>query len=240
MANPFGAVVDNYFLDRYSIYADKKKTQEYRAREALNLINDNGKSTDALTYVRGLKTAYGKGVTTHITMYNATGDTLRLVAYREGQGHIGGTPYPLVIGNGQWVSFLHVKPTSASQGSSGFLVYRAKNASGQDRDWLIGWRVPWKAFGNPKSTVLCDVGRLDSFQKDWNALFRRLNTSPRQSRINKDGAIIDVDIGSGTSPFYRAILQTPHSPRPTSDNFINGAFGLKDLEEKEKDGEQGI
>ncbi|XP_074308998.1 23 kDa jasmonate-induced protein-like [Silene latifolia] len=234
MANPFGAVVDNYLLDRIAIYAEREKTQEDRAREAMNLRNDNGKSTNADEYAKLLKRAFGDGVSTHIVVYNATGDTLRLVAYREVTGFIGRTPYPLVIGNGQWVAFLHVKPSSVRLGSTGFLVYRGKNASGQERDWLIGWNVPWKAFGTPNSTVLCDVGQLDSFQKNWNTLGGKLINSSRRDRVNKDGAIIDIDIGTTTSPFCRAILQTPHSSLPRSDDL--NMFESKELEEKEREG----
>ncbi|KAH9602386.1 hypothetical protein KSS87_016834 [Heliosperma pusillum] len=213
MANPFGAVVDNYYLDRLSLYAGEAKTLEFRAREALLAKQDFAAAAE--TYVRELKRLYGNGVTAHMMVYNATGDTLRLETYKEEEGHIGRTPYPLVIGNGQWASFLHVKPTSAALGSSGFLVYRGKNASGQVRFYLIGWRVPWKAFGATNSKVLCDVRRSNSFL-DWDLLRWRLQLAPgRSATVEKEGGIIEMDIGTGTSPFCHAILSTPHTPRPS-------------------------
>ena len=143
MANPFGVVVDNYKLKQMERYVDKIITQEDRAREAMHLINEDGKNQKAANYVENLKGEYGDGVSTLCLFYNATGDTLYCVDYHNWLGNVGRTPYPSEIGNGQWASFLHVHPTGQSTGCEAAVVYRGKNKDGQDYDYLVAWSTPW-------------------------------------------------------------------------------------------------
>lgn len=153
MANCFGAVVDNYKLDEMVRYVGKPKRQEDRAREAVNLVNEDSKNDKASRYVQGVKDWYGNGVSTLCLVYNATGGTLRYVADRDWYGYIARTPYPAEIGNGQWAAFLHVHNTGASSGSEGAVVYRGGNGNGEERDVLLGWSTPWGPWYSNKVCI---------------------------------------------------------------------------------------
>jgi hypothetical protein len=143
MANPFGVVVDDEKLDEMVKYIGKTKTQEDRAREAMNLINEDDKNAKAAKYVESVKADYGNGASTLCLVYNATGDTISYVTDHDWYGYIGRTPYPIEIGNGQWGAFLHVHATGASSGTEAAVVYRGKTADGNDRDFLLAWSTPW-------------------------------------------------------------------------------------------------
>jgi hypothetical protein len=140
MANSFGKVVNDEKLDEMVRYIDKRKTQEDRAREAMNLINEDDKNTKAAAYVEKVKENYGDGASTLCLVYNATGDTISYVTDHDWYGFIGRTPYPTEIGNGQWGAFQHNHGTLS--GSEGAVVYRGKNADGNDRDILLAWSTP--------------------------------------------------------------------------------------------------
>ncbi|KAI8000478.1 hypothetical protein LOK49_LG09G01340 [Camellia lanceoleosa] len=58
-------------------------------------------------------------------------------------GHIYTDPYPTIIQNGQWAAFLHVKPSITTAGSSAAVVYRGKNQSGEQHDWMLAWSMPY-------------------------------------------------------------------------------------------------
>jgi hypothetical protein len=140
MANPFGVVVDNEKLDEMVRYIDKTKTQEDRAREAMNLINEDDKNAKAAKYVDSVKEYTDSDVSTLCLVYNATGDTIYYVTDHDWYGFISRTPYPTEIGNGQWGAFQHNHGTLS--GSEGAVVYRGKNADGNDRDILLAWSTP--------------------------------------------------------------------------------------------------
>jgi hypothetical protein len=153
MANCFGEIVDNYKLDEIARYVGKPKTQQDRAREAMNLKNEDSKNSKASSYVDGVKAWYGSGESTLCLLYNATGDTLHYVADHDWWGFIGRTPYPHEIGNGQWAAFHHVHKTGNASGSEAAVVYRGKNKDGNDKDFLVGWSTPWSYFYKNKVPI---------------------------------------------------------------------------------------
>ncbi|KNA19060.1 hypothetical protein SOVF_065210 [Spinacia oleracea] len=210
MANSFGQVVDNDKLDEMPRYVGKAKSQEDRAREAMNLTNEYDKNGKARKYVEGVKADYGNGASTLCMVYNATGETLYYSTTRDWYGYIGRTPYPFEIGNGQWASFLHVHQTSASSGSEAALVFRGKNKTGQSRDFLVAWDTPWSSFS--KNKAYSDVGAVGSFNSRWNAVKDKLENSQYTQETNKDGVIIEVSTASGTSPLFTAKIITPYRP----------------------------
>ncbi|KAH7546651.1 hypothetical protein FEM48_Zijuj01G0224000 [Ziziphus jujuba var. spinosa] len=71
------------------------------ARVALNLKNSDGKDASALMYLNDLKDASGFDVGTLCLIYNATGDTQKYALRMDRAGHIGSSPYPIQIANGQ-------------------------------------------------------------------------------------------------------------------------------------------
>ncbi|WOG95425.1 hypothetical protein DCAR_0414744 [Daucus carota subsp. sativus] len=212
MANPFGQLVDDRKLDTMSDYVGKAKTQEDRAREAMRLINEHDKNGKARRYVDGLKTEYGNGATTLCMVYNATGETLYYNTSRDWYGFIGRTPYPFEIGNGQWASFLHVKKTSAASGSEAALVFRGKNASGQNRDFCLAWSSPWS--GLYKNKAYCDVGSTGSFNRNWNTVYSNLQKRGGYTHsTDDDGVNIKVSTAAGFSPLFVAEIRTPFAPK---------------------------
>ncbi|XP_021766066.1 23 kDa jasmonate-induced protein-like [Chenopodium quinoa] len=210
MANPFGQVVDDDKLDEMPRYVDEFKSQEDRAREAMNLINEYDKNVKARKYVDSVKKDYGNGASTLCMIYNATGETLYYATSKDWYGYIGRTPYPFEIGNGQWASFLHVHKTSASTGSEAAVVFRGKNKSGQSRDFLVAWDTPWSSF--KKNKAYSDVGSSGSFNSRWSDVVKKLENSGYDQVTNKDGVKIEVSTATGTSPVFTARIITPYSP----------------------------
>ncbi|XP_074272351.1 23 kDa jasmonate-induced protein-like [Silene latifolia] len=208
MANPFGELVNDDKLDQMSRYVDQPKTQEDRAREAMYLINDKAKNSDAANYVQSVKDHYGNGVSALCVIYNGTGDTIHYVADHDWYGYIGRTLYPVEIGNGQWAGFLHVHRTSEPSGSEAAVVYRGKNRNGDDRDFLIAWNVPW---GWSSNSVYCAVGEVNGFQSRWDDIYNKLNNGKKRHTSDAEECRLVVDIASGTSPVFRAVLETPYS-----------------------------
>uniref|UniRef100_A0A0D3GIY7 Uncharacterized protein n=1 Tax=Oryza barthii TaxID=65489 RepID=A0A0D3GIY7_9ORYZ len=205
MANCFGDVVDNYKLDEMERYVGKAKSQEDRAREAMNLLNEDGKDKKAATYVKGVKEWYGDGESTLCLVYNATGATLRHVADHDWWGFIGRTPYPTEIGNGQWAAFHHVHKTGDASGSEAAVVYRATNADGVERDLLVAWSTPWSSLYWNKA--YCAVGGVDSFQGDWQGLYDKVNNADYTCKADSDGFKIDARTATGDSPIFTATIQ---------------------------------
>ncbi|KAL4369385.1 hypothetical protein GQ457_05G035340 [Hibiscus cannabinus] len=143
MAYVFGNAVTDATLRAMPEFQGKKTTLQDKARVALTLKHSDGKDVAVREQVQNL-TAGGER-TTICLIYNATGDTLTLVNYQDWIGHVGSSPYPPLIGNGQWGVFLHVGDESAAYSSAGAVFYRGKNKDGQDRDWMQAWSNTRKA-----------------------------------------------------------------------------------------------
>lgn len=151
LVNVFGDEVDNKMLEKIPEYEGKDITQIDRARVAWNDENAGRKKTNANDYVKTLKELSGNGVSTLCLVYNATGDSIAMVTDHDWYGNIGSVPYPNEIGNGQWAAFLHVKKSGVASGSLAGIVYRGKNTSGKNKDYLLCWATPWGAKSNSVS-----------------------------------------------------------------------------------------
>ncbi|KAK9681794.1 hypothetical protein RND81_10G029400 [Saponaria officinalis] len=207
MANPFGELVDDEKLDGMTRYNGKTKTQEDRAREAMR-VQTGVANEEARKYVNGVKEFYGDGASTLCMIFNGTGETLYYVDDHDYYGNLGRTPYPVQIGNGQWVSFLHVHTTSASSGSEAALIYRGKQKDGLTRDFMIAWSTPWGIWY--KNKAYCEM-REEGQSSSWDDIYDRTNNSGYDDKVDRDGMIIKVSTASGSSPFYTAILTIPYS-----------------------------
>lgn len=147
----FGTPITDQTLKQMSRYKGKIITQEDRAREAIRLIQAEGKNISTLKYVLNLKTAYGDGVTTLCLIYNATGDVLELTVKKDWLGYVYGQEPPRSFENGQWLAFLHAHPTSEAYGCEAARVYRGKNKEGEVRDFMFAWSTPWGRIENSVS-----------------------------------------------------------------------------------------
>ncbi|KAL9236730.1 hypothetical protein vseg_011365 [Gypsophila vaccaria] len=207
MANPFGDLVDNEKLDEMTRYNGKPKTQEDRAREAMRVQTGVGYE-EARKYVDGVKEFYGSGASTLCMIFNGTGEPLYYVDDHDWYGNVGRTPYPTQIGNGQWVSFLHVHTTGATSGSEAAVIYRGKQKDGISQDFMLAWSTPFGIwYKNKAYCEMRDVGKSSS----WDDIYDRTNDSEYTDKVDRDGMLIKVSTASGSSPVYTAILSTPYS-----------------------------
>lgn len=127
-------------------YTGKEITATDRFRAAMKMIDSDGKEFNAEKFVRDLKSTYGYGVSTLCLIYNATGGTLTHVCNKNWEGHIGESPCPSKIENGQWGLFLHVHDTGSGTGSVAATVYRGENADGAVCEWVLAWYNTWKKW----------------------------------------------------------------------------------------------
>ncbi|XP_057958771.1 23 kDa jasmonate-induced protein-like [Malania oleifera] len=101
MSNVFGTpITDDYIKGLPNAPSDI--TAAVRAQYAMDYINEGNKNVDAQTFVDNLKAQYGNGITCRAAFYNATGGTLTFFNDHDYHGHIGASPYPLKLENGQW------------------------------------------------------------------------------------------------------------------------------------------
>lgn len=143
-SNVFGNPITNETLEAMPKYQGKKITAEDRAYEALLMKNADGKDVNARKFVESLKPKYSVVVvTTACLIYNATGNRLRYVGSNDWEGHIGDSPYPMVLENGQWGAFLHIQKIPALAGSIGAAVYHGQDENGVASDWMLSWFNPW-------------------------------------------------------------------------------------------------
>lgn len=77
---------------------------------------------------------------TKCIVYNGTGGRLIAVDKVDWRGYFNTNP-DVIIENGQWSGFLHVKTTGAATGSCGAVIYRTPN----NTDVFVGWQSPWDA-----------------------------------------------------------------------------------------------
>jgi hypothetical protein len=120
-------------------YHGKQISQKDRACVAMDMKNAEGKDVNALKFVEALRKQFPEEQATLCLIYNATGGPVTCVRDYQWEGHLCGSPYPVVISNGQWGAFLHGQwhykaDTQAS------VVYSGKNNGGDYMHWLITWR----------------------------------------------------------------------------------------------------
>ncbi|THG06073.1 hypothetical protein TEA_003453 [Camellia sinensis var. sinensis] len=141
--NVFGNPITNETLEAMPEYYKKEITPRDRAHVAMLMKNAENKDHNARNHVESRKKDFGDGISALCVIYNATGDALKFITTHDYHGHIYADPYPTIIQNGQWAAFLHVKPSVITAGSSAGVVYRGKNQSGEQHDWMLAWSIPY-------------------------------------------------------------------------------------------------
>lgn len=121
---------------------------------ALKSIGDHQEEADIM--VNSMKQKYGKGISSLIMIYNASGRTMRLHpeegdAERDIHGHQGEWPKDSIIGNGQWSVFLHVHSSGAARGSAGFCHYKFDNT---DSYFKVSWDTPFSGKNKAKAEII--------------------------------------------------------------------------------------
>ena len=204
--NVFGNPITNSTLQAMPDYEGKVITRRDRAYVALNMKNAQGKDKDAQDYVEKLREEWGSGVATLCLIYNATGDTIKFVCEYSWHGHIGPSPYPSEIENGQWGAFLHVKTAVVPSGSAASCVYRGQNNNGQLCDWMVAWSNPYhRLFADNKAyTAIREQGHYEAPHDYWEYIFSLLNDLSHRDKWN--GCLSNVSTGSDTNPLCVGIF----------------------------------
>ncbi|XP_048329961.2 23 kDa jasmonate-induced protein isoform X1 [Ziziphus jujuba] len=208
----FGNPITNSTLKRLPEFEDDYNiTSIDRACVALNMKNAEEKNVRALQYLEMLKEKCGVDLGTLCLLYNATGDTIKLVTYKNWYGNIGASPYPMEIANGQWGAFLHVKK-SPGPNSVGAVVYRGKDPTGVECDWMV-------SFDNPDNKVqlntkaYTEVREIDHFLLDstWATIYNLMQSSgyfhdSTKDKNNQKGCSLSVSIGNDHFPIAVAVF----------------------------------
>ncbi|KAF3443467.1 hypothetical protein FNV43_RR13149 [Rhamnella rubrinervis] len=179
-ANVFGNPITDVTLKGMSEYIGKTITRRDRAHVALAMKNSQGKDVDAQTYVENLKRQW------------------------DWYGHIGPSPYPVKIQNGQWGAFLHVKNAGQATGSCAAVVYRGLNGDGESCDWMFGWANPWNRArrNNAAYTAIGEAGAFQDLYGTWRDVF----FSGLVHCASWNGCSSTATTGSFTSPLFQATL----------------------------------
>ncbi|KAL9236739.1 hypothetical protein vseg_011374 [Gypsophila vaccaria] len=205
MANPFGELINDEKLDKMERYKGKPKTQEDRAREAMR-VQTGVAYEEARKYVDGQKESYGTGASVQCMIYNATGETLYYVGDYDWYGHLGRTPYPAQIGNGQWASFLYVHSTNEPSGCQAAVKYNGKQKNGDISDFTLAWSTAFSA-----TNAYCEM-RAVGQGSSWEDIYDRTNNSDDNDKVDDDGILIEVSIVyEGPSPVFTALLTIPQT-----------------------------
>jgi hypothetical protein len=141
-SNVFGTPITDETLKAMPEYHGKQISQKDRACVAMDMKNAEGKDANARKFVEALREQHADEQqlqTTLCLIYNATGDPVTYVRDYHWAGHLGGSPYPVVISNGQWAAFLHRQWSNESD-TQASVVYSGKNNRGDYKHWLITWR----------------------------------------------------------------------------------------------------
>ncbi|KAH7510780.1 hypothetical protein FEM48_ZijujUnG0089500 [Ziziphus jujuba var. spinosa] len=160
-SNVFGKPIRNQTLKAMPEYQDKEViTAVDRAYEALMMKDADNKDQKARKFVEGLKQKYDDAlVSTLCFIYNATGNRLTFVGSCSWAGHIGYSPYPLLLENGQWGAFLHIQK-SRNAGSIAATIYHGQDENGDAFDWMLSWYNPW----NDRNRVYTEIREADKFE----------------------------------------------------------------------------
>ncbi|TQD84248.1 hypothetical protein C1H46_030179 [Malus baccata] len=153
-------------------------------------------------------------------VYNATGDMIKFHANKDWYGHIGETPYPTEILNGQWGAFLHVQTTSPLPlaRSNAAVVYRGLNNAGSECDWLLSWSNPFNREGNKMMQVYTVVRKAGHFDTAWDEMSKGLERNHETTVDTSNGCVSSMTIRNSTSPIVEAILTLEHAEeaKPTT------------------------
>ncbi|WOL16858.1 23 kDa jasmonate-induced protein-like [Canna indica] len=187
--------------------ADESQIRRFGARSELDLRNDGSKYQQALLHLKTMKARFGNGVSTLCLVYNATGGAIRFVAGHDWWGHVyGDSHYPREVANGQWGAFFHVKRTGTPDGSNAAVVYRGRNAAGEEVDYLLAWDNPWLywRYNNKAYAEIREAGYFDRI--DWKLIERCMQRVQLQHRATGRGCAADARTTRDTTATFEAIL----------------------------------
>ncbi|XP_021719430.1 23 kDa jasmonate-induced protein-like [Chenopodium quinoa] len=123
MANVFGVPITKETLKGMKEYQDKKTlTQKDRAKAAMCMKNTDGKDVSAHNFATNLVDRCGSSAATKCMIHNATGCPITLERYKNKVGHLGESPFPTILLNGQRDVFVHIGDRYQAS-SVGALVY---------------------------------------------------------------------------------------------------------------------
>ena len=171
------------------------------SREAMKHIEDYRQ--DARNEVLAYKSQYGNGISTLITIFNASGADLVYTGLHDFYGHSGRYTPDRVIRNGQWGTFLHVHPTGEMVGSSGALIYNVGGRTSRMDYLMVGWSVPYTGHNNS----WCRVEDFDSeyTPTGWDTYQDRIENG--QGGQSAYAYHMSCPLGQGSSPALEAVVQ---------------------------------
>ncbi|KAF5956019.1 hypothetical protein HYC85_008875 [Camellia sinensis] len=203
--NVFGNPITNETLEGMPEYDKKEITRRDRAHVAMLMKNAENKDHNARNHVEKLKKDFGDGISALCVIYNATGDTLKFITTHDYHGHIYADPCPRIIQNGQWAAFLHVKPSLIPAGSSAAVVYRGKNQSDEEHDWMLAWSIPYIG-DNHAYTEIRGADHYKESNNRWGIVSDKMGNSGLSHEDNWYQCVSYASIGNNTSPFYEGIM----------------------------------
>ncbi|GKV29041.1 hypothetical protein SLEP1_g38014 [Rubroshorea leprosula] len=189
------------------IYRNLKPPERTMANKVFgNPITDG--TLKGMPEYKGKQQKWGNGVSTLCLVYNATGDSIKFVTSHDWWGNLGPAPYPLEIANGQWGAFLHVKRVITLDGSNAAVVYRGKNETGHECDWMVAWDYPWNkiSYGNK---VYTEIREVNYFNDKWDTIedtLKKMDKTVLYKENTRNGFKSTVTIGDYTSPILEAVL----------------------------------
>ena len=141
---------------------------------------------EATKRINAIKEEYGKGVSSLIRIYNASGRTLKFQQQGPNwSGHMWKYPFDEGIRNGEWSVILHVKTSGAMRGSVSCFVYTVED---EGLDVFCGWSNPWdrNLYSNQVYTEVRDSGHWPS-GKSWNDMYYRVIKGGESSKSEWPG-----------------------------------------------------
>ncbi|KAH7510827.1 hypothetical protein FEM48_ZijujUnG0081400 [Ziziphus jujuba var. spinosa] len=211
--NVFSNPIRNQTLKAMPEYQDKEViTPVDKAYVALMMKDADNKSENARKFVEGLKPKYGAAlISTLRFIYNATGNRLTFVGYRDWEGHIGDSPYPLLLENGQWGAFLHVH-----HGSFAATIYCGQDENGDAFDWILSWYNPRNDTRSGNNGVCTEIHEANQF--------KGINRSSIHDNVWGKLTNADHHYSSATLNGCYSIVITGYSDVIDSDNRISPIF----------------
>jgi hypothetical protein len=200
----FGRVIDYDTLRGMPEYQGKTITQADLAKVALDLQVSGEYDADCIAHVENMKKKLGYGTSTAFWAYNATGDDLNFILLHDFNGHIYENPYPLVIKNGQWVSWVDLPPAGLCRRLSTAVVYRGINSDAVKMDWLLTWAI----YNGPNKvyTEIREEGHYETECFNWDCIEEKLNNGGPISEDENNGCKSYTIISETPVVVYKAIM----------------------------------
>ncbi|CAL4985349.1 unnamed protein product [Urochloa decumbens] len=212
MSNPFGAAITEQTVKSLSYYSEQEKiTQVDCAREAMRFIHAEDKNLSALEYAWELKGRYGRGISTLVLVYNATG--ARVTLEQGGPNWHGqnfGLQPPRSFQNGQWIAFLHISGQGLLVGSEAARVFRGRDVNGRTRDFMVGWSI----LSSGANNAYTEIGNENYFSNRWSTVRRSLQQAKGITRAKDETCASTISIGGFNTSECIVVLQHQFSPLP--------------------------